>query len=214
LIDTPGFDDTYLNDTDILKLIADFLAATYQHGMFLTGIIFLQGINTNRVLGSEITRTRLFEKVCGSETFSNIVIATTMWSEIKSQDEGKSRMRERTSDPTFWGTMVDKGAQVVKHEDNSESARRIVQMVANKSIVKLQMQQELVQNNGKVVDTSAGKLLDAELDRTSARVQGNINDLKNERNTAEEIRELQARLEEIVRERQRLRDAKVSLIIS
>ena len=28
LVDTPGFDDTYKSDTDILKLIAAFLATT------------------------------------------------------------------------------------------------------------------------------------------------------------------------------------------
>jgi hypothetical protein len=211
LIDTPGFDDTDLSDTDILNLIAQFLASTYQNRLFLSGIILLQPINTNRVQGTEKRRTRLFEKVCGPNVSPNIVIGTTMWSEMSSQAEGDRRTQERVADKTFWGAMVGQGARVEKHNDGPRSARRIIQMVVNKKAVALQMQLELVAKDGKVVDTSAGKQLDADLGQDSAKVQRKIEDLRNERNAADEIRELRAQLQQVEAERQRLRSSKVSL---
>lgn len=36
LIDTPGFDDTTLTDTDVLKLIAAYLVTTYASIYFRT----------------------------------------------------------------------------------------------------------------------------------------------------------------------------------
>ncbi|KAF9267000.1 hypothetical protein L218DRAFT_941614 [Marasmius fiardii PR-910] len=42
LIDTPGFDDTNKSDYDILKMIAAFLASTYEHGQKLAGVIYFQ----------------------------------------------------------------------------------------------------------------------------------------------------------------------------
>lgn len=49
LIDTPGFDDSDRSDTDILNLVAGYLAQTYSEGVLLMGIIFLQPINQPRL---------------------------------------------------------------------------------------------------------------------------------------------------------------------
>jgi hypothetical protein len=211
LIDTPGFDDTDLSDTDILNLIAQFLATTYTHGKFLSGIILLQQININRVQGTEKRRTRLFEKVCGPDAAANIVIGTTMWSKMSNQAEGDRHTQERIADKTFWGAMVGQGARVIKHNDGPRSARRIIEMVVDKQAVVLQMQVELVNKEGKIVDTSAGKQLDAELGQTSAKYQRKIEDLRNERNAADEIRDLRAQIEKVETDRQRLRSSRVSL---
>jgi hypothetical protein len=213
LIDTPGFDDTDLSDTDILNLIAQFLATTYKHNKFLSGIILLQPINTNRVQGTEKRRTRLFEKVCGPNASPNIVIGTTMWSEMSSQAEGIRRTEERIADKTFWGAMVGQGARVEKHNDGPRSARRIMEMVVNKKAVVLQMQSELVDKQGKVVDTSAGKQLDADLGQASAKYQQKIADLRNERDVADTIRDLREQLEKVEADRQRLRNSRVSSFV-
>ena len=211
LIDTPGFDDTDRTDADILKLIADYLAETYQNDMLLTGVIMLQPINANRVQGSERKRTRLFEKVCGPNAYGNIVIATTMWSDLESEAIGMDRMRERVREMSFWGAMVDKGAQVVKHDNTARSARNIIKMLVNKRAVPLQMQQELVQNGGMIGQTSAGRQLDQDLSEVSARFQRDIEELKRERvQNAEEMRELREQLERTRREREELRKSKVS----
>lgn len=211
MIDTPGFDDTDRTDADILKLIADYLAETYQNDMLLTGVILLQPINANRVQGSERKRTRLFEKVCGPGAYGNIVIATTMWSDLENEAVGIERTKERMREMSFWGAMVDKGAQVVKHDNTARSARNIIEKLVNKSAVTLQMQRELVQNGGLIGQTSAGKQLDQDLSEVSARFQRDIEELKREKvQNAEEMRELREQLERTRQEREELKQSRVS----
>ncbi|CAN9308350.1 unnamed protein product [Alternaria alternata] len=46
LIDTPGWDDTYRTDTDILTLIGDYVGRTFSAGQLLQGVILLhKGLN-------------------------------------------------------------------------------------------------------------------------------------------------------------------------
>jgi hypothetical protein len=210
LIDTPGFDDSERTDADILKLIADYLAETYHHDMLLTGLILLQPINANRIQGSERKRTRLFEKVCGPQAYGNIVIATTMWSDLESETVGQARMQERVRATSAWGAMVDKGAQVVKHDNTPRSAHSIIQKLVNKQAKPLQMQQELVQNGGMIAHTSAGRQLDADIDADSARIRRDIEELQRDKvQRAEEMRELREQLEAAREEREVLRKSKV-----
>jgi len=42
LVDTPGFDDTYKTDTEILREVAGWLTVAYQSKIELTGIIYLR----------------------------------------------------------------------------------------------------------------------------------------------------------------------------
>ena len=92
LIDTLGFDDTERSDVDVIQLIADYLQETYAQGVLLTGVILLQPVTGNRVQGSEKKRLRLFKKVCGDDTFSYVVIATTIWTYLADQYEGGLRV--------------------------------------------------------------------------------------------------------------------------
>jgi hypothetical protein len=212
LIDTPGFDDTDRTDADVLKLIADYLAETYQNNVLLTGIILLQPISGNRVQGSERRRTRLFEKVCGPDAYKNIVIGTTMWNCVENEQTGQARMTERMRETSFWGAMVDQGAQVIRHDDTPQSAQNIIKMLINKQCVPLQMQKELEQNRGRIGDTSAGRQLDADLGEMSAKLKRQLEELKeNLIQNAAEKEELRKQLEDTRREREQLQESKVSL---
>ncbi|KAF4543299.1 uncharacterized protein LTHEOB_7033 [Lasiodiplodia theobromae] len=105
LIDTPGFDDTYQSDADILGLLAQWLFANYLEGVLITGVILLHPVSANRIYGSEWSRLRLFEDICGADAWSRAVIATTMWDEISSYESGSVRVQERMSSPECWGEM-------------------------------------------------------------------------------------------------------------
>ena len=104
LIDTPGFDDSERSDTDILDQVAQYMTETFQRGVLLTGIIFLQPINQPRLQGSEMRRTRLFKKLLGEDAYKRVVIATTMWSDIP-EAEARFRQEERKSRHDVWGDM-------------------------------------------------------------------------------------------------------------
>ncbi|KAH0559031.1 hypothetical protein GP486_004369 [Trichoglossum hirsutum] len=206
LIDTPGFDDTYKSDADILQLIANYLATTYEQGVLLTGLILLQPINGNRVQGSERKRTRLFKKVCGPDAFSRIVIATTMWNQIQSDALGERRAQERIDNAEFWGDMVEKGAKVIRHDDNKNSAHNIImKLIHYSSPVELQIQTELANNGGHVGMTSAGQQLDEDLSELVQALKKEIQELQAERIYArQEMQELQNRLEKFEGQRSKL----------
>lgn len=217
LIDTPGFDDTYKSDAEVLEMIATFLAETYSQDMLLTGIILLQPISGNRVQGNELRRTRLFEKICGPGAFSKVIIATTFWDDLKNESQGNRRVQERRTSNDFWGKMVGYRAQITRHDNNPASAQKIIGMLLkNVKPVVLQMQTELAQNDGRVAATSAGRQLDSDLNETSRKLLAELQDLKKEsaRNTAAlraEMRQLQQKLEDAQNERDRLRDSKVCM---
>lgn len=211
LIDTPGFDDTTKTDGDILELIAKHLAATYVQGQLLSGIILLHPINGNRVQGSERKRNRLFEKVCGPNAFSKVIIATTMWSDLGNESVGTKRVEERRRETDFWGGMVAHGATTVRHDNNYESTRRIIRMIMAKSggPVVLQMQRELVENDGRLSATSAGRQLGLDLREQVEKLTAEIEELKRDPGISDlqlrlEIQELRQQVEEANYEQERL----------
>lgn len=166
LIDTPGFDDTYQSDADILGLLAQWLFANYLEGVLITGVILLHPVSANRIYGSEWSRLRLFEDICGADAWSRTVIATTMWDEISSYESGSARVQERMSSPECWGEMVAGGANVVRHDNNGTSARRIVSMLCGgeSKPVPLLIQKELESNDVSLAETSAGNRILSDLE--------------------------------------------------
>ncbi|CAD0097587.1 unnamed protein product [Aureobasidium mustum] len=60
LVDTPGFADTSISDTDVLKMIAGFMASSYQLGILLSGIIYLHAITHTRVKGPSLRNIHMF----------------------------------------------------------------------------------------------------------------------------------------------------------
>ena len=219
LIDTPGFDDTERTDADVLESIAKFLSETYANGMLLTGIILLQPVTGNKVQGSEKRRTRLFEKVCGPNAFGHVVIATTMWSDLRDEWEGHSRVRQRKDAPDFWGNMIHQGADVVKHDNTAACAISIIRKLMYRNTVTLQMQSELHHNDGRLSATSAGQQLHNDLGETSQKVLVQLESMQTELRQAnrekaalrEEIQELQDRYTSLAEQQSRLQDIRVSL---
>jgi predicted GTPase len=52
IVDTPGFDDTYRSDAEVLEEITEFLALQYALKIPLKGIIYLHHIHENKMKGS------------------------------------------------------------------------------------------------------------------------------------------------------------------
>lgn len=181
LIDNPGFDDSSRSDADILKLIAAHMAATHAQGALLTGIIILHSINHARLLGSEVRRTAIFKKLLGEGAYKRVVIATTMWNRVDETDAA-AWQEQRAGRHDVWGDMVAKGGRVVRHDNNRQSALRIIQdLVRFEDPVELQIQRELQENGGRLELTSVGRQLSEQLNRTIARLREEIKELQAER---------------------------------
>jgi hypothetical protein len=172
LIDTPGFDDTTKSDTDILKMIAAFLQQSYvklRHGLkngdcaFLTkhapmcrykegatlaGILYFHRISDFRMGGISMRNLRLLRQLCGGNTLKNVVIVTNRWEEVK-PGVGEAREAELASDDMFFKHVLDKGAQMARHDNTIDSAKKILHLILRNNPLPLRIQAELVTDEGK-----------------------------------------------------------------
>lgn len=172
LIDTPGFDDDKRSDVQILEDIARWLARRAQaKKQLVDGIIFLHPITLNRVGGSERNRTRLLEKILGPDAYNRVFIATTMWDDLVETGDAAAttevRLQGRIVEGGVWHDLRSRGATILKHNNNKESAIKIIQRIidAAEQAPKVEplLQTELRTKNGRVIETAAGKELETQL---------------------------------------------------
>ncbi|KAB8217630.1 P-loop containing nucleoside triphosphate hydrolase protein [Aspergillus novoparasiticus] len=126
LIDTPGFDDTDLSDTEILKTIATYLQGEEGANIQLTGLLYLHRISDVRMQGSALKNIRMFRSLIGENNMANVVLVTTRWDSV-TRDEGVSRLRELLEKDKFWGGMIAAGARHEALLNVEVDCQRIVQ---------------------------------------------------------------------------------------
>jgi hypothetical protein len=159
-VDTPGFSDTNLSDSEVLQLIAEYLAAAYRKDMKLSGIIYMHPISDTRVTHHATKNLQMFQKLTGEKNLKNVVLATSMWDKV-SAEQGQAREHELKT--KFWNLLLAWEAKAVRYAGTPESARSIAQMLmANKPFF-LQLQQEMGKDNKALKDTAAGQQVMIEL---------------------------------------------------
>lgn len=209
LIDTPGFDDTTLTDTDVLKLIAAYLVTTYaptqsyappanrfhsnKQGARLAGVIYMHRISDLRVGGSARRDFRMFQELCGEEAYPNVIIVTNMWGTVTEED-GIAREQELASKNIFFKPILDKRAKMLRHDNTKHSAHQIIQNLVDKGPVVLQIQRELGEGMD-ITQTAAYKQLDKEMSELCARHQKELEALREEMADAERSRDEETRRE-------------------
>ncbi|KAK5651618.1 hypothetical protein OQA88_11891 [Cercophora sp. LCS_1] len=171
LVDTPGFDDDERTDVEILQAIVEWLSKnrSRKRQKYLDGLILLHPITSNRIGGTERKRTRLLQAILGEDAYKRIIIATTMWDDLKN-DGGKFeyRLTGRMEEGEVWHDMCKKGAVVLRHHNNPESAHDIIRKIMAKSLaenggVSVRFEADLIQARGRVRETHAGKLTAREI---------------------------------------------------
>ncbi|KAH7303683.1 hypothetical protein B0I35DRAFT_323830, partial [Stachybotrys elegans] len=165
LIDTPGFDDTVMNDMDVLDQIGDWLGDKYQQGELLTGILYLHPAHLPRMSGSAMRNLEMFKSLCGKENLNRVVLGMTFWDRVDRQ-LGEARRKELSSRSDFWANMIRQGSVIhVLSTDPGQSKQLVLDMASKGgSLGPLQIQRELV-DEGKYVDkTSAGHVVGGELE--------------------------------------------------
>ncbi|KAJ4390796.1 hypothetical protein N0V93_004394 [Gnomoniopsis smithogilvyi] len=161
-VDTPGFSDTNMSDTEVLQMIADYLAAAYKQEMKLSGIIYLHPISDNRVTHHTTKNLEMFRKLTGEKNLKNVILATSMWDKV-TLNEGIRREDELKS--KFWKLLTVMGAKTARHDDTADSARKIASMLLGNKPFYLQLQEEMGKDNKALRDTAAGKEVMIELVR-------------------------------------------------
>jgi hypothetical protein len=122
-------------------------------------MIYLHRITDNRISGSLLKNLRMFTNLCGQEATSNVVIATTMWSEAK-QESGARREAELMNG--FWKDLLDAGCKVERFLDTYDSAWDVIDC-HERDRARVQLPHEIVERDLTLERTSAGITLHNDL---------------------------------------------------
>lgn len=177
LIDTPGFDDTNKSDTDILKLIAAFLATAYESGSTLAGVIYIHRISDKRFSGISGRNFKMFRELCGDKTLENVILVTNMWGEV-TREVGEARENELKTN--FFKPVLDKGARLSRHHNTIKSAHDIIRSIMKNRPLPLQIQTELVTEGKDIAHTAAGEVINKELNEAIRRHQAELKTVQEE----------------------------------
>lgn len=124
----------------------------------------------------------MFRKLCGDDALKSVVIVTNMWSEV-TPERGAKRERELRSDPVLFKDVIDRGAEMLRHDNTLQSAQSILYHLIDKRPRALRIQRELVDEGKDITQTAAGEELDREL-------------MEMARKHAEQLAEVQADMQE------------------
>ncbi len=207
LVDTPGFDDTKRSDAEILEQIVEFLCAQYELGIPLKGIIYMHRITDNKMSGSALRYFEMFMRLCGERNLENVVLLTTMWSDLR--DPGKGMERERELRRDFWSTMERRGSTIRQFDGSKSMAEAFVCRLMRKQDIVLDIQEELVDQGKRLDQTKAGQLMVPQIDSEIVESEQKIRELNKRRDYGEdpnnmEVNALERRRGSLLQQRQRL----------
>ena len=134
----------------------------------------------------------MFRNLCGESTLKNVVLVTSMW-KVDSMDINEARETELSS--KFFKPTLDKGAQMVRHHNTTESAHYILRKIMDNHPVALQIQRELVDEGKDIIDTAAGESINQELQELIVKHQAELNQLRGEMRRALKDRDKETRRE-------------------
>lgn len=173
LIDTPGFDDTFQTDADILRSVATCLSRTYTTNLKLSGIIYMHRIIDPRMTHGGMRNLAMFRKLCGDDPLKNVILATTFWSQVP-KGKGEQREEELRSTPEWWGDMVAKGSKLARFDNTRDSALEIISSLIGKEKISLSIQKEMVDQGLDINKTAAGEALNAELEDLTKKFEEDV----------------------------------------
>ena len=142
----------------------------------------------------------MFRELCGDSTLRNVILVTNMWGKV-SQDVGEVRENELATE--FFKQVLDKGAQLARHHNTTQSAHDIIRRIMKNRPIVLQIQHELVVEKKDIINTAAGEAVNIELNEQIRRHQAELRDVREEMLEAlKEDEETRQELEEEARKLQ------------
>ncbi len=145
--------------------------------MKLSGLIYVHRISDFRMGGVSSRNFRMFHKLCGDDTLKNVVIVTNMWGEV---DQAKGEMREAELKKFFFKPALDKGAQMLRHDNTVESTYNILRHIIQNHPLPLKIQRELVDEGQDIRQTAAAQEVGDQIQELIQKHQAEIKKLQEE----------------------------------
>ncbi|KAG1862969.1 hypothetical protein C8R48DRAFT_709095, partial [Suillus tomentosus] len=127
LVDTPGFNHTYLEESEVVDKISNWLKDVH---LKIAGIIFLHDITQPDYssLNHAILTVRMLS---GSHSLRNVVLTTANWS--NSESAVVEKRQKRLAD-TEWGNLISQGAKGAHFSGTEDSAWAIIQSIVQEPL--------------------------------------------------------------------------------
>ncbi|KZP32005.1 hypothetical protein FIBSPDRAFT_1037121 [Athelia psychrophila] len=172
LVDTPGLDNPYKTDIEVVIEIADFLQKLCKQKVHISTIIYLHRVSDKRMTGEDpLKNLKMLTSMCGQATMPRIALSTTMWSEVRPE----TGARQEQALARYWTELSSKECHLERFGDSVESAWAIIgnmhrknnTMLSNKTVAEVEQdlstfllgQQELSQK----LEQQAARQKDPEL---------------------------------------------------
>jgi chromosome condensin MukBEF ATPase and DNA-binding subunit MukB len=186
---------------------------SYKGNVNLATIVYLHRISDNRMTGSVLKNLEMFATLCGQKAMPNVIIATTMWGEVK-RENGERREQELKRD--FWKGMVADGCRTERFKDSHDSAWHIIGNLAKKDRAPVLLSHEIVDTHLRLNETQAGIALNKELEKlikdrkdAARRLRDQVQNQNNEL-VVQELNKRQAEIEEKINQTaDQLRELKI-----
>lgn len=158
--------------------------------------------------GTARLNLEVFQELCGNESLSNVILASTMW-DLVSEATGQERETQLKNEPTFWATMVAQGSQVERHNRSQESALYIISRILHNRPTVLHVQDEIVNRGLNLDDTDCGRTLQREFAAQRFDLESKLRNLEEEKNKS--IKKAVARYEDLSKQLKELTTADAKL---
>jgi hypothetical protein len=136
----------------------------YKEKVLLAGVIYMHRISDIRMGGTSKRNFTIFRKLCGENALKNVVIVTTMWGKVD-KEEAEDRERELQNKGGYFKDALERGAKMFRHEhpEDPNSANEILRLIIGNHPLPLLIQEELIDQEKPLVETSAGEVVYREL---------------------------------------------------
>ncbi len=136
----------------------------YKNKVELTGLVYLHRITDNRMGGSLVKYLNVFHKLCGQPSLDRVVLVSTMWHEVRSNEaREKAEARHKELKTRFWEPLIKAGSRCDCLESASrQEAWRIIDELIECSLAKrsdVRLQREIVREEKPLARTEAGQEL-------------------------------------------------------
>ena len=106
LIDSPGFDDGNVQDSENLNKIATFINVNYRLKKRLAGVLYLHDITKGKMGDVGTKNLRMLEGMIGQHKYNNCTFVTTKWGCSNRTDE-EFREKTLTTSNKYFGNMLE-----------------------------------------------------------------------------------------------------------